>query len=175
MERIIEASHVSNDDVVIEIGPGMGAMTSKLLEHCKRVYAIEIDSRLYPILKGMFGHDDKFRLIEADFLQLDLNAFLDTLMAENEGFHAIRVVANLPYYVSTPIMMKLLEESKGISSMTLMLQKEVAHRIASEPHSKEYGVLSIMSRLYCDPQVEFDVPKEVFVPIPNALFHLTSY
>lgn len=168
VERIVEASHVSNEDVVIEIGPGMGAMTSKLLEHCKRLYAIEIDARLYPILKAMFALDDTFRLVEADFLKLDLDEFLDRVIAENEGFHQIRVVANLPYYVSTPIMMKLLEDSKGISSMTLMLQKEVAHRIASGPNSREYGVLSIMSQLYCDAQVEFDVPKEAFVPVPNV-------
>lgn len=168
VEQIVDVSGVSDGDVVIEIGPGMGAMTSKLLERCMGLYAIEIDARLYPILKGMFLLDEKFHLVEADFLKIELSSFIERIKTDYPNLEHIRVVANLPYYVSTPIMMKLLEETHDISSMTLMLQKEVAHRIASAPNSKEYGVLSIMSQLYCNAEVEFDVPKEAFIPMPNV-------
>lgn len=169
VNKIIESSGVSKDDWVIEIGAGFGALTQKLLERAKKVTSIEIDKRLYPILKELFIDEKNLELIRADFMTIDLKSFVKEGLDKIHDFNGkVRIVANLPYYISTPIMMKILHESQGISSATLMLQKEVAQRICAVPNTRAYGILSIMTQIIGEPKIDFIVPKTVFLPIPKV-------
>lgn len=169
VNKIVECSGVTSNDWVIEIGPGMGALTQLLIGRAYKVSSIEIDKRLYPILKKLFQCEQNFELIENDFMKMDLDEFISERLEKMENFKGeIRVVANLPYYISTPIMMKILQESRFLSSATLMLQKEVAERICAQPNSKTYGVLSIMTQILGTPAIDFIVSKHVFVPMPKV-------
>lgn len=172
LERIIDSAEISENDYVIEIGPGIGSMTNLLLQRAKKVIAIEIDKRLYPILNDFFGSDEKFSLVKADFLELDLGDLIRKEIVEDAKVsgepYTIKVVANLPYYISTPIIMKILQYNNEIKSLTLMLQKEVAERICAKKDTKDYGILTIMCGMYAVPEIQFNVNPAVFIPPPNV-------
>jgi 16S rRNA (adenine1518-N6/adenine1519-N6)-dimethyltransferase len=148
-------------ETIIEIGPGQGALTGLLLESGARVIAIELDPELIPGLSRMFSGLENFLLVEADALKVDYCE----LIAPGDS---ARVVANLPYYISTPILQRLIEHRRCLSEMTLMLQREVVERITAPPGGKEYGVLSALTQFYCETEKLFDVPPGAFRPAPQV-------
>ena len=160
-EKIIEVSGVSKDTEVIEIGPGLGFLTGKLIEKSKYLTAFEIDDDLIPVLKKKFQGRDNFSLVHEDFMTADLGTFLD-------GKKNIKVVANIPYYITSAIINKLIEYRKNISEIYLMVQKEVAERIASEAGSKNMSLLTHAVQFYADAEYIFTVPKEKFTPVPKV-------
>lgn len=164
LDKIIEGAELTKEDYVLEIGPGMGSMTQKLCESAGKVVAIEIDKKLIPVLNvTLFGYDN-VKVINQDILKIDLKA----LLKENFGTKAVKVVANLPYYITTPIIMKLLEERLNLSSITIMVQKEVGDRIKAEPGSKIYGALSVAVQYYAKPSQLLLVPPNSFIPQPEV-------
>jgi len=165
LHNIIEAADLSKEKAAIEIGPGIGALTEQLGRAAGKVVAVEIDQRLLPILSDTLLPYDNIEVVHGDVLDLDLHALLAEKLA---GFDKISVVANLPYYVTTPILMKLLEERLPLENIVVMIQKEVAERIAAKPGSKEYGSLSVAAQFYADTQVAMIVPASVFIPRPNV-------
>ena len=160
-EKIIEVSGVSKDTEVIEIGPGLGFLTGKLIEKSKYLTAFEIDDDLIPVLNKKFQGRDNFSLIHEDFMTADLGTFLE----EKKN---IKVVANIPYYITSPIINKLIEYRKNISEIYLMVQKEVAERIASEAGSRNMSLLTHAVQFYADAEYLFTVPKEKFTPVPKV-------
>ena len=160
-ERIIEISGVSKDTEVIEIGPGLGFLTEKLIENSKHLTACEIDDDLIPVLNKKFQGRDNFSLIHEDFMIADLSIFLN-------GKKNIKVVANIPYYITSPIINKLIEYRGNISEIYLMVQKEVAERIASQAGSKNMSLLTHAVQFYADAEYLFTVPKEKFTPVPKV-------
>jgi len=160
-EKIIEVSGISKDTEVIEIGPGLGFLTGKLIEKSKYLTAFEIDDDLIPVLNKKFQGRDNFSLIHEDFMTADLGIFLN-------GKKKIKVVANIPYYITSPIINKLIEYRKNISEIYLMVQKEVAERIASEAGSKNMSLLTHAVQFYADAEYLFTVPKEKFTPVPKV-------
>lgn len=150
---------------VIEIGPGIGALTEQLAKRAKKVTAFEIDQRLLPILKDTLSPYDNVTVIHQDVLKADVRAVMDEQFQDCDE---VMVVANLPYYVTTPIIMKLLEENLPLKGIVVMLQKEVADRMAAKPSTKEYGSLSIAVQFYTEAKTVMNVPKTVFVPQPNV-------
>lgn len=161
---IVEAAQVTKEDCVLEIGPGIGTMTQYLAEAARKVIAVEIDSNLLPVLKDTLQFWDNVRIIHADILKVDLTALA---REENEG-RPFKVVANLPYYITTPIIMKLLGTSDVISSVTVMVQQEVAQRIASGPGGKEYGAISLGVQYFAEPRIALKVPAGCFMPMPKV-------
>jgi len=173
LRNIVHHSHVTGESGAIEIGPGIGALTEQLAKSCKKVVAFEIDQRLLPILADTLSDYDNVKIIHEDILKADVKSVIEEEFAGK--VKDLHVVANLPYYVTTPIIMKLLEEKLPLSGITVMLQKEVADRMAAKPGSKEYGSLSIAVQYYTEASVAMIVPKTVFVPQPNvdsAVIHL---
>lgn len=165
LSRIVDHAEVSEKTGVIEIGPGIGALTEHLARRAKKVVAFEIDGRLIPILKDTLSPYENVTVINEDVLQANVN----TAIAEHfSDCEEIMVVANLPYYVTTPIIMKLLEDKLPLKGIVVMLQKEVAERISAEPSTKEYGSLSIAVQYYTEAKTVMTVPKTVFVPQPNV-------
>ncbi|MBQ0060100.1 MAG: 16S rRNA (adenine(1518)-N(6)/adenine(1519)-N(6))-dimethyltransferase RsmA, partial [Lachnospiraceae bacterium] len=174
LEGIVETSGVTKDDVVLEIGPGIGTLTQYLSCHAKRVIAVEIDSSLMEVLDYTLDGFDNVRVINQDILKTDLKALADE---ENEG-RPLKVIANLPYYITTPIIMKLFESGAPIGSVTVMVQKEVAERLSAEPGSKNYGAITLAVQYYANPEIAIDVDPSCFVPSPNvdsAVLHLNRY
>lgn len=165
LHRIVDIAELESGDGVLEIGPGIGALTEKLADAAERVVAIEIDQRLLPILEDTLGEHDHVTIIHGDVLKLALQEIFAEHYSENQ---TISVVANLPYYVTTPIVMKLLEEKLPLKNIVVMIQREVAERMTASPGGKEYGSLSIAVQYYCEPSVELIVPRQVFVPQPNV-------
>ncbi len=164
LKAIIDCSELSKDDCILEIGPGLGVMTQVLCERAGGVLAVEIDRELVPILKvSMFGYDN-FKLINDDVLKLDLKSILE----ENFGSCAVKVVANLPYYITTPIIMKLIEGKINIKSITVMVQKEVGERLCAAPGGKDYGALTVAVQYRCIPEKIMIVPPESFMPKPGV-------
>ena len=164
LKAIIDCSELSKEDNVLEIGPGLGVMTQALCEKAGKVLAVEIDKNLIPILKvSLFGIDN-IKLINDDILKLDLKKTLE----ENFGNAPVKVVANLPYYITTPIIMKLLEEDINLKSITIMVQKEVGERIGAAPGGKDYGALSVAVQYRCIPHKILVVPPESFIPQPEV-------
>ena len=161
IEQIIKKADVNKDDIIIEIGPGLGSLTAKLLENAKKVIAIELDSNIVNILKTRFSLYDNFELIENDVLKVDLNEIVNQ-------YESVKVVANLPYYITTPIVMKLLEDKLKLKSITVMVQKEVGERFCASPNSKDYGAITLSINYYTIPNIIIDVPKENFNPIPEV-------
>ena len=161
INQIIEKADVNKNDTIIEIGPGLGSLTAKLLENANKVIAIELDSNMSNILKERFCLYDNFELIENDVLKVNLNEII-------EKYESVKVVANLPYYITTPIIMKLLEERLKLKSITVMVQKEVGERFCAVPNSKEYGAITISINYYTKPEIIIDVPKENFEPMPEV-------
>lgn len=158
---IIEKAEVSKDDVIIEIGPGLGSLTKELISNAKKVIAIELDPNMVDILKTRFGLYDNFEIIYGDVLKVDLNELIS-------GYDSVKVVANLPYYITTPIIMKLLEDRLDIKSITVMVQKEVGERICSSYKDKEYGAITVSVLYYTTPSIIIDVPKDNFLPAPEV-------
>ncbi len=161
IDQIVEKSQVTKEDVVIEIGPGLGSLTAKLLEVAKKVIAIEIDGQLATFLKKRFSLYDNFELIVEDVLKVNLKELTGK-------YEHVKVVANLPYYITTPIIMKLLEEKLALESITVMVQKEVGERFCATPNGKEYGAITLSILYYTNPQIVIDVPKENFHPVPEV-------
>lgn len=162
--KIIDASTVGENDGVIEIGPGIGTLTQLLCERAKKVVAIEIDKELIPILNDTLSGYANAKVIHADVMKTDLSA----LIAEEFGGMDVKVVANLPYYITTPIVMNLLENHVPVSSITIMIQKEVAMRMQAAPGSKDYGALSLAVQYYADTYIAANVPPNCFMPRPKV-------
>ncbi len=158
---IVKKANVTKEDVVIEIGPGLGSLTKELINNAKKVIAIELDPNMIDILKSRFGIFDNFEVIYGDVLKIDLEELI-------KGYDSVKVVANLPYYITTPIIMKLLEDRLKIKSITVMVQKEVGERICATYKDKEYGAITVSVQYYSEPQIIIDVPKENFLPAPEV-------
>lgn len=174
LDKIIAGAGVTKDDMVLEIGPGIGTMTQYLAEAAGKVVAVEIDRNLLPILQETLADYDNVKVIHADVLSLDL----EKLVQEENGGRPIKVVANLPYYITTPIIMALFEQHVPLANVTVMVQKEVAARMKSGPGSKDYGALSLAVQYYADPYIVANVPCNCFMPRPNvdsAVIRLTRY
>ena len=164
LEKIVDSAEVTKDDCVIEIGPGIGTMTQYLAEHAREVVAVEIDKNLIPILKETLSEYDNVTIINEDILKVDINK----LAEEKNGGRPIKVVANLPYYITTPIIMGLFESHVPLSSITIMVQKEVADRMQVGPGTKDYGALSLAVQYYAKPEIVVNVPPACFMPRPNV-------
>lgn len=165
LENIIRHAGVEESSGVIEVGPGIGALTEQLLRHSKNVVAYEIDQRLLPVLADTLSPYDNLKLIHEDILEANVR---ETIAENFAPGQPVKIVANLPYYITTPILMKLLQEHLPIDSLTIMIQKEVAERMAAKPNSKSYGSLSIAVQYYTEAAVVMNVPKTVFMPQPNV-------
>lgn len=174
LDRIIEESHIGPEDCVLEIGPGIGTMTQYLAENARQVVAVEIDKTLIPILQDTLQEYDNVTVINDDILKVDINQICKEY---NDG-KPIKVVANLPYYITTPIIMGLFESGVPLESITIMVQKEVADRMQCGPGSKDYGALSLAVQYYALPEIVANVPPNCFMPRPNvgsAVIRLTRY
>lgn len=174
LDKIIGAAGITKDDFVLEIGPGIGTMTQYLCAAAREVAAVEIDKALIPILKDTLKGFDNVEVINEDILKVDINR----LTEEKNGGRPIKVVANLPYYITTPIIMGLFESHVPIDSITIMVQKEVADRMKTGPGSKDYGALSLAVQYYAKPEIVANVPPNCFMPRPNvgsAVIRLTRH
>lgn len=174
LDKIISAAHITKEDMVLEIGPGIGTMTQYLAEAAGKVIAVEIDRNLIPILEDTLSEYNNVRVINEDVLKLDLRKLADE---ENRG-KAIKVVANLPYYITTPIIMGLFENHVPVESITVMVQKEVADRMQTGPGNKDYGALSLAVQYYAEPYIVANVPPNCFMPRPkvgSAVIRLTRH
>ncbi len=162
--KIVREAGVTKDDFVLEIGPGIGTMTQLLCENAREVAAVEIDKKLIPILEDTLSEYDNVTVINEDILKVDIAA----LAADRNGGRPIKVVANLPYYITTPIIMGLFESHAPVDSITVMVQREVADRMQTGPGSKDYGALSLAVQYYARPEVVANVPPECFLPRPSV-------
>ncbi|GAA0819938.1 16S rRNA (adenine(1518)-N(6)/adenine(1519)-N(6))-dimethyltransferase RsmA [Clostridium tertium] len=158
---IVAGAEVDENDLVIEIGPGVGTLTAQLLNKAKKVVAIELDNDLIPILNQEIGNNPKFTLIHKDALKVNFNE----IIGEEKS---VKLVANLPYYVTTPIIVKLLKEGYNFKSLTIMIQKEVAERMNADPGNKDYGSLSLLVQYYCNTKIVRRVPPQCFIPRPKV-------
>ncbi len=165
LKNIIEHAEIDQNAGAIEIGPGIGALTEQLAQYAEKVVAFEIDQRLLPILGESLSPYDNVEIINQDILKADVKQVIEEQFSSGQG---VKVVANLPYYITTPILMKLLMDRLPIDSITVMIQKEVADRMAAVPNTKSYGSLSIAVQYYTEAQVAMNVPKTVFMPQPNV-------
>lgn len=166
IEKIVNASEIKKEDCVIEIGPGLGTLTKELLEKAGKVISIELDKKMITILKDRFALYDNFELINNDVLQVDLKNII--LTEKEKGLKNVKVVANLPYYITTPIIMKLLEEKLDLESITVMVQKEVADRLIAIPSDKETGAITYSVYYYAKGEEILEVPKTSFIPEPEV-------
>ena len=174
LDKIIAAAEITKDDFVLEIGPGIGTLTQYLAEAAREVVAVEIDSSLIPILEDTLSSYDNVSVINEDVLKVELKK----LAEERNGGKPIKVVANLPYYITTPIIMGLFESHVPLKSLTVMVQKEVALRMQAGPGTKDYGALSLAVQYYADPYLAANVPPNCFMPRPNvgsAVIRLTRF
>ena len=165
LEKIIQAADITKEDMVLEIGPGIGSMTQYLCESAKKVIAVEIDRNLIPILKNDTLADyDNVIIIQEDILKMNIRELAEK---ENDG-RPIKIVANLPYYITTPIIMAIFENNVPVENVTVMVQKEVADRIQTGPGTKDYGALSLAVQYYAKPEIVANVPSNCFIPRPNV-------
>lgn len=164
IDRICDGAEIGPEDDILEIGPGIGVMTQAMSERARKVVAIEIDRALIPVLAETLGECDNVEVVHADVMDVDLKA----LIAEKFEGRKPKVVANLPYYITTPIIMMLLEEQIPVSDIVVMIQKEVAERISAKPSTKAYGALSVATQYYSEPRIIAKVPRTVFMPQPNV-------
>ena len=174
LDKIVESAGITKDDCVLEIGPGIGTMTQYLAESARKVIAVEIDSNLIPILEDTLSAYDNVQVLNEDILKVDIEA----LAKEQNDGRPMKVVANLPYYITTPIIMGLLEGEAKVDSITIMVQKEVADRMQMTPGSKEYGALSLAVQYYAKPEIVANMPPNCFMPRPNvgsAVIRLSLY
>jgi len=173
LEKIIESANLTLEDCVLEIGPGIGTMTQRLAEEAGQVLAVEIDKNLIPILRETLSGYDNVTILNEDILKIDINRIV-----EEHGGRPLKVVANLPYYITTPIIMALFERHIPLQSVTVMVQKEVADRMQVGPGTKDYGALSLAVQYYAKPEVVTRVPASCFMPKPNVdstVIRLTRY
>lgn len=168
IERIVEGTDPSEKDLVIEIGPGIGVLTAEAAQQAAKVIAIEIDSKLIPILGETLAEYDNVEVINQDILKTDLNGIIDEQRQLGNFTGDVKIIGNLPYYITTPIIMHILENSIHAESITVMMQKEVADRIKASPGNKTYGAISAAVQYYCEVEQVISVPKEVFVPRPKV-------
>ncbi|MCI5639935.1 MAG: 16S rRNA (adenine(1518)-N(6)/adenine(1519)-N(6))-dimethyltransferase RsmA [Lachnospiraceae bacterium] len=174
LEKIVQAAGVTKDDFVLEIGPGIGTMTQYLCESAREVMAVEIDEKLIPILQETLAEYDNVTVVNADILKLDIAKIAE----EHNHGNPIKVVANLPYYITTPIIMELFESRVPLESVTVMVQKEVADRMQAGPGTKDYGALSLAVQYYSEAEIVANVPPNCFMPRPNvgsAVIRLTCH
>lgn len=174
LDKIISSAGITKDDCVLEIGPGIGTMTQYLAENAREVVAVEIDKALIPILEETLGMYDNVTVINEDILKVDINKIVE----EKNAGKPIKVVANLPYYITTPIIMGLFESQVPLESITIMVQKEVADRMQVGPGTKDYGALSLAVQYYAEPEIVANVPPNCFMPRPNvgsAVIRLTRH
>ena len=174
LDKIIQSANITEDDMVLEIGPGIGTMTQYLAQAAGKVIAVEIDTNLLPILTDTLKDYSNVKVINQDILKVDINE----LVKEYNNGRPIKVVANLPYYITTPIIMGLFESNVPIDNITVMVQKEVADRMQVGPGSKDYGALSLAVQYYASPYIVANVPPNCFIPRPNvgsAVIRLTRY
>lgn len=174
LEKIMDAAQITAEDCVVEIGPGIGTMTQYLAERAGSVVAVEIDKNLIPILQETLSEYDNVTIINEDILKVDLNRIVE----EKNGGRPVKVVANLPYYITTPIIMGLFENHVPLQSITIMVQKEVADRMQVGPGTKDYGALSLAVQYYAKPEIVAIVPPNCFIPRPgvaSAVIRLTRY
>ena len=164
LDKIVDAAQITKDDFVLEIGPGIGTLTQYLCENARQVLAVEIDDKLIPILKETLQPYDNVEVLHGDILKQDIQQIADTY---NDG-KPIKVVANLPYYITTPIIMELFESHVPLANVTIMVQKEVADRMKAEPGTKDYGALSLAVQYYAKPYIAAFVPPNCFMPRPNV-------
>ena len=173
LDKIVEAANITREDCVLEIGPGIGTMTQRLAEEAGEVVAVEIDKDLMPILRETLADYDNVTVLNQDILKADIHQIV-----ANHGGRPVKVVANLPYYITTPIIMALFESRVPLKSVTIMVQKEVADRMQVGPGTKEYGALSLAVQYYAKPEIITRVPAACFMPRPNVdstVIHLTRY
>ena|SRR5690554_1037041 len=163
VRKIVRSADIGKDDYVLEIGPGMGTLTEELALNAKKVIALEIDERLRPVLAETLDPYDNVEVVYGDVLKLPLREIIE----EKCGGQPVKVVANLPYYVTTPIIGRLIEEELPLQSISVMVQKEVADRMVAKPHTKDYGSLTLFVGFYTEPQIMMKVPKTVFMPQPK--------
>ena len=163
IDEIVDGAGIEPEDTVLEIGPGIGVITYEAAQLAKKVIAVEIDKSLLPILAETLSEYENVKVINEDILKLDINKLI-----EDEGMENVKIMGNLPYYITTPIIMKILEEGVKASSITIMMQKEVADRIKAGPGTKAYGALSVAVQYYCTVDKVASVPRSVFVPQPNV-------
>ncbi|MFR4985899.1 MAG: 16S rRNA (adenine(1518)-N(6)/adenine(1519)-N(6))-dimethyltransferase RsmA [Lachnospirales bacterium] len=169
---MVSSANVCENDIVIEVGPGIGTLTACLAKSAKKVIAVEIDKTLIPILQDTLSNFNNIEIINEDILKVDIKK-----IAEENKEANIKVVANLPYYITTPIIMNILENRLPIDSITVMIQKEVAYRMEAKPGTKDYGALSIIAQYFCEPYLVANVPRNCFMPRPNvdsAVIRLTT-
>ena len=174
LDKIISAAGMTKEDTVLEVGPGIGTMTQRLSQAAGQVIAVEIDTNLIPILKDTLQDCDNVTVINEDILKIDIKK----LAEEKGGGRPVKVVANLPYYITTPIIMGLFESGVPIDNITVMVQKEVADRMKEGPGSKDYGALSLAVQYYAEPEIVANVPPNCFIPRPNvgsAVIRLTRH
>ena len=174
LDKIIRAAEIGKEDFVLEIGPGIGTLTQYLCENAREVVAVEIDKMLIPILSDTLYSYSNVTVLNEDILKVDLN----TLIRERNGGKSVKVVANLPYYITTPIIMELFERHIPLDNVTVMVQKEVADRMQAGPGSKDYGALSLAVQYYAEPYIVANVPPNCFMPRPNvgsAVIRLTPH
>lgn len=164
LDNIAECAGISKEDCVLEIGPGIGSLTQVLAEYAGHVVAVEIDRTLIPILEQTLKDYDNVEILNQDILKTDI----DTIIAEKNNDKPIKVVANLPYYITTPIIMDLLEKERNVDTITVMVQKEVAERMQAAPKQKEYGALSVAVQYYCHAHLDMIVPPSCFMPQPKV-------
>lgn len=168
INQIIEKAEIDENDLVIEIGPGLGTLTSRLLEKAGKVICVELDDRMITILNDRFKLYNNFELIHDDILKVDLNKIINENLLENNNINKIKIVANLPYYITTPIIMKLLEEKLNITSITVMIQKEVADRLIAVPGEKNAGAITYSVYYYAEAEKVLDVANNSFIPEPSV-------
>ena len=165
--EIIKASNITSEDLVIEIGPGLGTLTKEILKKAGKVICIELDKKMVQILNDRFGNNEKFNIINEDVLKVDLNKIIKE-EKETEKIKNAKIVANLPYYITTPIIMKLLEEKLDLEQITVMIQKEVAKRLTAKPGNKETGAITYSIYYYAEAKELLEVEKESFIPAPEV-------
>lgn len=164
VRKIVESAKITKEDYVLEVGPGMGTLTEELALQAKKVIAVELDHKLKPVLEETVGSYSNVEIIFGDILKLDLQEIIKEKMEDRK----IKIVANLPYYITTPIIAKFLEEGYHIDTINVMVQKEVAERITANPNNKSYGGLTVFAQFYSHPQIVLNIPKSVFIPQPKV-------
>lgn len=164
IDSIIKGSNVKRGDRVIEVGPGIGTLTREIANIAEKILAIEIDKNLIPVLEDTMKSYDNFRVVNEDIMKADINSLIDKYL-DNKP---VKLIANLPYYITTPIIMKFLEENVNVTDIVVMVQKEVAERMNAKPGGKDFGALSVAVQYYCDTEIIAKVPRHMFVPQPNV-------
>ena len=168
LESIVEVSEITSKDLIIEIGPGLGNLTEYILNKAAYALLVEIDSKMIKVLTDRFKDYDNYTLLNEDILKVSIDEMINKIEKQkNIKFEKVKIVANLPYYITTPIIFKLLQDENSISDITVMVQKEVALRMVAKNNSKDYGILTLMIEYFCDANIKLDVSPNSFIPPPN--------